>query len=191
MTLGCDSPECLKDVLEEFAESDYYEFRLLVLGNPACPASLLEMVAVGSMSKCMTFEDQSLIEAVLPSARKLGRLNRRQRKKLRVGEFRELVFEVRLRFAAPIDGTPYDDFLDRVFAFVESRELLIGGLGGQLPLLETTAVVSARRFDPLAVADRDALLNWLNEQSEIAKAECNGAPEALQSNDVEGDARRD
>lgn len=57
MTLGCDSPECPKDVLEEFAESDYYEFRLLVLGNPDCPASLLEMVAVGSMSKCMTFED--------------------------------------------------------------------------------------------------------------------------------------
>lgn len=146
---------------------------------------------IGSMSKCMTFEDQSLIEAMLPPARKLGRLNRRQRKKLRVGEFRELVFEIRLRFAAPIDGTSYDDFLDRVFAFVESRKLLIGGLGGQLPLLETTAVVSARGFDSLAVADCDALLNWLNEQGEIVNAECSGASEALQSDDVERDTRRD
>jgi hypothetical protein len=40
------NPKCPKDVLEEFAESEYYEFRLLVLGNPACPASLLEMLAL-------------------------------------------------------------------------------------------------------------------------------------------------
>ena len=33
----------------------------------------------------------------MPSARKLVRLNRRQRKKLRVGEFQELVFEVSRR----------------------------------------------------------------------------------------------
>lgn len=41
-----------------------------------------------------------------PSAGRLRWLNRRQRKKLRVGEFRERVFEVRMTFRRPLTGSP-------------------------------------------------------------------------------------
>ena len=47
---------------------------------------------------------------LLPSARTLRRLNRRQRKKLRVGEFQELVFEVRVQFRQPMDDAAHDAF---------------------------------------------------------------------------------
>jgi len=48
----------------------------------------------------------------VPSVRKLARLNRRQRKKLRVGEFQELVFEVRIRFHQSMEEARLDTFLD-------------------------------------------------------------------------------
>lgn len=69
----------------------------------------------------------------LPSARRLHRLNRRQRKKLRVGEFRECVFEVRLLFRHPLDEIAHAALLDAFIAMIESRDLVVGGLGSKLP----------------------------------------------------------
>ena len=44
------------------------------------------------------------------SAGRLRRLNRRQRKKLRLGEFQELVFEIRVHFHQPLDDTAHPGY---------------------------------------------------------------------------------
>lgn len=107
----------------------------------------------------------------MPSARKLKRLNRRQRKKLRVGEFQELVFEVRMAFRQPLDEPAYDDLLDAFIDLIESRRLAVGGLGGRLPLVETDGIVSAWGRGSPTGEDRQAVLQWLQNRPEVARAE--------------------
>ena len=108
---------------------------------------------------------------LLPSARTLRRLNRRQRKKLRVGEFQELVFEVRVQFRQPMDDAAHDAFLDEFIEIIESRHLAVGGMGGQLPLMETDGVVSAwGRGSPTEV-DRAAVADWLRQHPDVASAD--------------------
>lgn len=107
----------------------------------------------------------------LPSARKLQRLNRRQRKKLRVGEFQELVFKVRMTFRQPLAEPAYDVLLDAFIELIESRRLIVGGLGGQLPLVEADGIVSAWGRGSPAEEDRQAVLDWLRHRPEVASAE--------------------
>ena len=61
----------------------------------------------------------------LPSARKRRRLNRRQRKKLRVGDFQELVFEVRVQFHQPMEDAAHDAFLDGFIEIIESIVIVV------------------------------------------------------------------
>ena len=60
----------------------------------------------------------------IPSAKKLKRLNRLQRKKLRVDEFQELVFKVRVAFHQPLDEAAYDPFMDAFIDLIEARRLI-------------------------------------------------------------------
>jgi hypothetical protein len=105
------------------------------------------------------------------SAGRLCRLNRRQRKKLRLGEFQELVFEIRVRFHQPLDEAAYDPFLDAFIEFIESCQLAVGGLGGRLPLAETDGIISAWGRGSPVEEDRQAILAWLHERPEVAFAE--------------------
>lgn len=106
----------------------------------------------------------------LPSARNRRRMNRRQRKKLRVGEFQELVFEVRIQFRLPMDGAAHDAFMDGFIEHIESHQLAVGGMGGQLPLLETEGIVSACGRGSATVQDRFAVLDWLRQHPKVASA---------------------
>lgn len=72
----------------------------------------------------------------------LNRLNPRQRKKLRVGEFQEFVFEVRAWFHQAMAGAAYDQFLDAFIEMIEAQNLCVGGRDGRLPLLQTDGVIS-------------------------------------------------
>jgi len=103
----------------------------------------------------------------MPSARKLARLNRRQRKKLRVGEFQELVFEVSIRFGQPMEGPRLDAFMDEFIDLVESRRLVAGGGGGGL---EAEWVVSTWNRGSTTEEDRRAVLDWLLSHPEVADA---------------------
>lgn len=107
----------------------------------------------------------------LPSAPAIRRLNRRQRKKLRVGEFQEHVFDVRMQFHQPLVDAALDVFLDGFIAFAEARRLVVGGLGGALPLSETEAVVSTAGRGSPSESDRHAVLDWLRQRPEVAGAE--------------------
>lgn len=106
----------------------------------------------------------------LPSARRLRRLNRRQRKKLHVGEFQELVFDVRMAFRQPLDEATHSTLLDAFIAMIETRGLIVGGLGGRLPLTRTDGVIAARGRGSPTEADRQAVLDWLTKRPEVERA---------------------
>ena len=107
----------------------------------------------------------------IPSVRKLASLNRRQRKKLRVGEFQELVFEVRIRFHQTMEEARLDTFLDDFIELIESRHLVVGGFGGALPLLATDGIVSTLKRGSPTEEDRQAVLDWVRQRPEVAEVE--------------------
>lgn len=57
-------------------------------------------------------------------------MKRRIRKKKRIGEFRELGFEVLADLRDGLSPNEFDAFLDRWISVVESRQLAFGGGGG-------------------------------------------------------------
>jgi uncharacterized protein YggL (DUF469 family) len=104
------------------------------------------------------------------AARRIARLNSRQRKKQRVGEFKELGFEVDLVFDLPMDGEPYEDFIEAFLPFLESRGLLAGGFGGRKPLLETGGYVARTERGSATEEDATAVIEWLRARPEVRDA---------------------
>ena len=88
-----------------------------------------------------------------------------------MGEFQELCFEIRIRFQQPIDEEMLDTFLDNFIQWIESRRLIVGGLGGALPLLATSGVISALKRGSPSEEDRQATLHWVRQQPEVVDAE--------------------
>lgn len=99
----------------------------------------------------------------------LHRLNRRQRKKLRVGEFQELAFELELVFKTPLDDAAYESFIYAFIDEAEARGLLLGAFGGKLPIARTDGLVSAQHGS-VGAEDRTALVAWLEARPEVAQA---------------------
>jgi uncharacterized protein YggL (DUF469 family) len=104
------------------------------------------------------------------SVRRLARLSTRQRKKQRVGEFKELGFEVDLVFDMPMDGEPYLDFISDLFLFLESRGLLAGGFSGKKPLLETGGFVARVERGSVTEEEATAVIEWLRARPEVRDA---------------------
>lgn len=99
----------------------------------------------------------------------LHRLNRRQRKKLRVGEFQELAFEMDISFKAPLDDAAYESFIHAFIDTAEARGLLLGAFGGKLPIARTDGLVSADKGS-CTEEDRATLTAWLLARAEVASA---------------------
>ena len=97
------------------------------------------------------------------------RLNQRQRKKLRVAEFTENIFDVEIRFAQALDGEPYGHFIDDLFDFLEQRGLLGGTFGGRMPLTETSGVITTIERGSPTEEDREAVGQWLCARVEVAE----------------------
>jgi uncharacterized protein YggL (DUF469 family) len=104
------------------------------------------------------------------AACRVRRLTPRQRKKQRVGEYKELSFEVDLVFSMPMDGEPYDDFLFALSGFLETRDLLAGGFGGRQPLTETGGIVAHAVRGSATEADIEAVVTWLRARPEVKDA---------------------
>ncbi|HEY9273421.1 50S ribosome-binding protein YggL [Achromobacter sp.] len=107
----------------------------------------------------------------IPTKNRICRLNARQRKKRRLGEFRELCFDVKITFKEPLAAPSYDAWWEAVIDLVESRQLLICGLGGRLPLRETDGIVVAAGRGSPSEEDRKALLVGLQALPEVAGIE--------------------
>jgi uncharacterized protein YggL (DUF469 family) len=104
------------------------------------------------------------------STSRMRRLNARQRKKLRVGEFKEHCFDIELVFHSPMRGEPYHDFINDFFGFLEQRNLLGGGFGGQEPFSETEGVIANIERGSPTEEDREAVVQWLRGRPEVVDA---------------------
>ena len=104
------------------------------------------------------------------STSRMRRLNPRQRKKLRVGEFKEHCFDIELVFHSPMRGEPYHDFINDFFGFLEQRGLLGGGFGGREPFTETEGVIASIERGSPGEEDREAVVGWLRARPEVVDA---------------------
>jgi uncharacterized protein YggL (DUF469 family) len=104
------------------------------------------------------------------STSRMRRLNSRQRKKLRVGEFKEHCFDIELVFNSPMRGEPYHDFINDFFGFLELRGLLGGGFGGKEPFSETEGVIANIDRGSPTEEDREAVVQWLRGRPEVVDA---------------------
>lgn len=104
------------------------------------------------------------------SRNRIAKLNQRQRKKLHVAEFQEFLFHVQLRFRQAMDESAYDAWLDSFISFIEARKLLLGAMGGSLPLNETDGIIQRMGRGSPSQADRQAVLDWLIASPEVASA---------------------
>jgi uncharacterized protein YggL (DUF469 family) len=104
------------------------------------------------------------------STSRMRRLNPRQRKKQRVGEFKEHCFDIELVFHSPMRGEPYHDFVNDFFGFLEQRGLLGGGFGGKEPFSETEGVIANIERGSPTEEDREAVVTWLRGRPEVTDA---------------------
>lgn len=104
------------------------------------------------------------------SKTRIRHLNRRQRKKLRVGEFQEFIFQVAVTFKSAMDAADHDAFIDSCIGFMDAKGLSMWGMGGRLPISETVAWIQKRGRGSPAQSDRDALVTWLLERPDVATA---------------------
>lgn len=98
---------------------------------------------------------------------RLQRWNRRQRKKLHLGEFQELGFTLNLTFHAPLDEAAYDSFWDAIIERIEALGLCVGGLGGMLPIADTDGFVSSWGNGSVTPEQVSKLLDWCRIRPEV------------------------
>lgn len=100
-----------------------------------------------------------------------GELNkprmRRLRKKLRVGEFQELGFEIKFQLKPDLE-IAFDEALDSWIAFVESQGWTFGG-GVNMASKELEGFVTKEGRGSLTEADRLAAEKWLADQEWVAE----------------------
>ncbi|AZY48012.1 YggL family protein [Bordetella avium] len=98
---------------------------------------------------------------------RLHRWNRRQRKKLRLGEFQELGFTLHLSFHSPLDEAAYERHGDAIIERIEALGLCVGGLGGTLPIAETEGFVSSWNPGSVTPEQVSRLLEWCRARPEV------------------------
>jgi uncharacterized protein YggL (DUF469 family) len=88
-------------------------------------------------------------------------MKKRLRKKLRLREFQQLGFYVDFKLNIPFTDEVEFVFWDKLVAFVEARDLEIGG---SMSSFYTTRTGRSTATD----ADREALAAWLHQQPEVS-----------------------
>ncbi len=103
------------------------------------------------------------------SRRCLARLNRRQRKKLRVGEFQEMGFEFELVLAAPMDDAAFEGFFDAFYEQIKSLGLSASLGWGPAPIVQTSAFITAFDDGTVTPALRETMAAWLQARPEAGQ----------------------
>jgi uncharacterized protein YggL (DUF469 family) len=104
------------------------------------------------------------------SKTRLRRPNRRQRKKLRVGEFQEFIFAVDATFKSAMEAPAYEAFIDAFTGFSHATGFSVGGMGGRLPITRTCAWIQKSGRGSATPEQRDAPASWLLGRPEVASA---------------------
>ena len=104
------------------------------------------------------------------SSSRMRRLTPRQRKKLHVGEFQEHSFDVEIEFRSPLGDAPHSAFIDDFFGFLEQKNMLGGGFGGNQKTGKTDGVIVMIGRGSPTEQDREAVVQWLRSRSEVSNA---------------------
>jgi uncharacterized protein len=97
---------------------------------------------------------------------RLKRLNARQRKKLRIGEFSEQGFSLKATLTSGLDPAAQDALLDAWLVAVDEQKV---SFGGQFDVRGALEGIVFPVGATLVTADvRTALLDWLKGRAEIA-----------------------
>ena len=91
-------------------------------------------------------------------------MKKRLRKKLHRGEFKEVGFEVCVRFDTSPEADEWDDVFDRLVEFVEALGLALGG-GGTMS--NWCVFVDRHGGGSATEEDRDALVDWLEREPSV------------------------
>jgi uncharacterized protein YggL (DUF469 family) len=100
----------------------------------------------------------------LPSKNRIRRLNTRQRKKFRVGEFQELVFSLRWTNRLDLSDDELNAQFDEFICMIEARGLLFGGAFS--PSGDGIVTTDGRRST--TVEDRESVVIWLRNRAEVS-----------------------
>ncbi len=91
-------------------------------------------------------------------------MNKRLRRKKRVGEFKELAFETGFRFSDNLTDKEYDDFLDRfILEAVENNSLECGGGGDRREF--TCFLCSSKKRQSANKEQQEILRQWYLSES--------------------------
>ncbi len=96
-------------------------------------------------------------------------MKRRLRKKKRLGEFRELGFQIRAELRDRIEDSDFEAFMDRWIGAVETRQLAFGGGGGRDGKFE--GFVARAERGSATEDDRQALAAFLEGDVAITRRE--------------------
>lgn len=113
-----------------------------------------------------------------PSNTQIRRLNRRQSKKLRVGEFQELGVEIKLAFVRALPEAEVCTLAEAFIEFVEARQLMISGFTGSYPVAQTQVFVTRDGRGSVSEEDVVALVDWLKAREEVADVKTDGRVDA-------------
>lgn len=102
------------------------------------------------------------------SAHTIGKHNRRQRKKLRLGEFQEMGFDVTAKCTKELAPSERQQFVDRLIDAVVERGLLFGG--GFNDFLKGFVVV-ATLYGSVTDEQRESLKAWLESCPELTNVQ--------------------
>ncbi|NKJ45843.1 hypothetical protein CIC12_03610 [Burkholderia sp. SG-MS1] len=102
--------------------------------------------------------------------------NRRQRKKLRIGEFQELGFEVSAAIRAPLDEQQRDAFIDALIEeCIEANGL---AFGGGVNAGFSGYITSAARRSSATERHREIVGQWLRGRREVTDVIVGGLNDA-------------
>lgn len=96
-------------------------------------------------------------------------MNKRLRKKKRVGEFKELGFELRGDLCPGLAGADLDAFVDRLIDVVEARKLAFGGGAGRDDKLD--GFVTRMGRGSATEDDRAAIIAFLAGDAAVVRHE--------------------
>lgn len=101
-----------------------------------------------------------------PGKRRLHKMNRRQHKKLHLGEFQTLIFGIQGRLNAPADDADaFDRFMDDFIDYLEAHHLEMAG-GGDCG--DFSCVFQNAGAASLGETEKSALIAWLVERDDVA-----------------------
>jgi uncharacterized protein YggL (DUF469 family) len=102
-----------------------------------------------------------------PSQRRLRNTNNRQRKKLHLGDYRQLRGDISVRFKQVLDNAAFEAWLKDWIDWVESKHLYVACFGGAQPFATADSMLIGEKS--LAQEQLDAAVAWLQARPEVAQ----------------------